>query len=129
MRFVLDDSAVIDFFEARGDVGRWFLKRSRREVGLPAPSLAVLSERAHAEGSETRQRQLRTFLDAIAIVPFGRLEAEKVGELGVWARSAGRSLGFAELAAAATAIAHGAILVTVRSGLFVDIPDLRVDVR
>jgi predicted nucleic acid-binding protein len=129
VKFLLDESAIIDFFEARDGVSTWLLKLSPKEVGLPAVAFATLQERSHREEPATRGGQLRELLSALPIVQFGRIEATKAGELGAWARRAGREIDLSDLATAATAITHGAVLVTVRAGVFVDIPDLRVDVR
>ena len=129
MKFLLDESAIIDFFETRDGVSTWLLKLSPKDVGLPSLVLAELHERSHREEPATRRGQLRALLDALPIVPFGRIEATKTGELRDWARRVGREIGLSDLATAATAITYGTVLVTVRSGVFVDIPGLRVDVR
>jgi predicted nucleic acid-binding protein len=129
VRYLLDESAVIDFLEGRASTAGWLLSVSPRDVGLPAPCLARLVERGHLEASETRRAQLAAIVGELVVVSFGRAEAEKAGELSAWAQQHARALDLIDICCAATSVVHGATLVTVRPGVFVDLPDLKVDVR
>lgn len=68
----------------------------------------------------------RELLVHMQVVPFGDDEAVVAGELLASLQAAGRSTGVEGVQIAATALAHGLIVVTANEARFTRIPNLRV---
>ncbi|MFZ0305972.1 MAG: PIN domain-containing protein [Terracidiphilus sp.] len=93
----------------------------KRLAGLGAPEVACISTISEGElwfgleriGAGTaRQNAMRTFLDRLKVLPWGRDEANAYGRFRANQEAIGRPLGPLDTQIAAHAIAAGAVLVS-----------------
>jgi len=83
-----------------------------------------------AHRSERREKVLASlvpFLAPLRVVPFGDAEALALAEIRAALESRGQPIGCADMVIAATALAHGAVLVTANTREFHRVTGLRVE--
>lgn len=125
--YALDTNTVLDYFRGRGKVGSRLLAVPPGEVALPAVVayevwVGVLGSR----NVERRQVQYEQFLSVIDILPFDAAAGRRAADLRVALERKGEAIGPLDTLIAATALAHGATLVTRNVREFGRVPGLSV---
>jgi tRNA(fMet)-specific endonuclease VapC len=114
MKYLLDTCTVSDF--ARGDAATLGKIKAAAPADLAISSVTAMEIRfGLALNPKMQPRKLRAivdFLDAIAVAPFGALEADAAGELRAELQRKGKPVGAYDLLIAGTALACGLRLVT-----------------
>jgi tRNA(fMet)-specific endonuclease VapC len=111
--YALDTSAVLDFFRGKGGVAKNLLEMPPKEIAIPAIVayevwVGVLGSRA----AKARREQYEEFLTAVEVLPFDDAVARRAAELRNDLERRGVGIGPMDTLIAATALAHGATLVT-----------------
>ena len=124
--FVLDTNTVLDYFKGRGRVPERLLATPPSEIALPAISayevwVGVLG----SQNPKRRREQFEAFLSAVEILPFGAEAGLRAAELRHSLESAGQAIGPLDTLIAATALAHGGVLVTRNLREFSRVPGLK----
>ncbi len=123
--FVLDSNTVVYYFQGKGRVAENLLRRSPREVAIPAVVVYELEVgTAKLGASKKRRRLLDQLLDGITVLPFGLEEARAGAQIRVELERAGMKIGPLDNLIAATALQHRATLVTHNVREFGRIKDL-----
>ena len=126
--YVLDTNAVIDLFKARGRVGERVLATPPAEVALSSVVLFELEVGAQkSDRPELHRRQIDAFARLATIVPFGESEARAAARVRASLEVAGSPIGPYDTLIAATALAHGATLVTHNTEEFERVDGLRLE--
>ena len=125
--YALDTNTVLDFFKGKGGVGAKLLAVPPGEVALPAVAayevwVGVLGSR----NTKRRQAEYEQFLSMVEILPFDATAGKRAAELRVALERNGESIGPLDTLIAATALAHGATLVTRNLREFGRVPGLTV---
>jgi len=111
--YALDTNTVIYFFKGMGGVAENLLRTPPKDVALPAVSLYELEVGiAKSQAPDRRRRQLDELLTLIEVLPFGVEEARIGARIRADLESAGTPIGPLDNLIAATALSHGATLVT-----------------
>jgi predicted nucleic acid-binding protein len=122
--YLLDTSALSRLAPGRLALPEAVMARLREEAGrlyLSTVTLAEIREgicKLRRKGASTRADALEAWLMSLRelfadhILPFGIEEADAAGEFADEAAGVGRHPGFADIAIAATAKAHGLVVVT-----------------
>lgn len=111
--YVLDTNSVLYLLKGRGRVGERLLATSRTEVAIPAVVLYELEVGTRRSTSPQRRRsQLRELVGPMRVLPFGEAEATVAARVRVELERAGEPIGPMDTLIAATALRHGATLVT-----------------
>jgi tRNA(fMet)-specific endonuclease VapC len=111
--YALDTSTVVNYFRGRGQVAARLLALSPREILLPTIVLYELELGVEkSEQSARRRDELDGLARVIRLLPFGPGEARVAARIRAQLESEGRRIGPYDTLIAATALAHGAVLVT-----------------
>ncbi len=111
--FVLDTNTVIYYFQGKGRVAENLLRRSPREIALPAIVVYELEVGTAKLGTPgKRRRLLDQLVDGLTVLPFGIEEARAGARIRVELERAGMKIGPLDNLIAATALRHNATLVT-----------------
>lgn len=111
--YALDTNAVIHAFKGQGRVAERLLAVPPQEIGLPTVVLYELTVGARrASQPAQRQADLARFRQAVQVLPFTVLAAERAAQLRVELEAAGTPIGPLDTLIAGTALAYGAVLVT-----------------
>jgi tRNA(fMet)-specific endonuclease VapC len=126
--YALDTNSVSYFLKGKGRVAERLLSVPPRSVGLPS---IVLYELEYGAARSEAPRGLRARLDmllgSLQVLPFGDAEARAAARIRVSLEKAGRPVGPMDLLIAATAMEHGAVLVTHNVKEFRGIRGLRIE--
>jgi tRNA(fMet)-specific endonuclease VapC len=111
--FVLDTNTVLDYFRGKGKVAERLLATTPGEIALPAISayevwVGVLG----SQNAKRRREQFEAFLSVIDILPFDAAAGLRAAELRSSLERSGEAIGPLDTLIAATALAHGGVLVT-----------------
>lgn len=113
MKYVLDTNSVLYLLKGVGGVGERLLATPRTEVAVPAIVLYELEVGTRRSASQKRRRsQLRDLVGPMRVLPFGEPEANVAARIRVKLEKAGEPIGPMDTLIAATALRHGATLVT-----------------
>jgi tRNA(fMet)-specific endonuclease VapC len=111
--YALDTNTLSYFFKGQGQVAERLLSTPPAEVAIPSVVLFELEfGLARSRHVEERRKQLREFVAAAAILPFGVGEARAAAQVRSDLERQGGVIGPYDLLIAGTALSHGAILVT-----------------
>ena len=111
--YALDTNTLIYFFKGMGNVARYLLDESPKDIAVPAIVLFELAVRiSKSAAPEKRRAQLAYLLSAIRVLPFGIKEARSSAQLRADLEKAGTPIGPYDTLIAGTALAHGATLIT-----------------
>lgn len=111
--FALDTNTVIYYFKGLGGVSGRLLATPPQDVVLPSIVVYELGRGVLKAGNTPKRRdQLSSFLDAFAILPFGRAEGVAAAQVSSVLEARGLPIGPLDVLIAGTALAHGATLVT-----------------
>lgn len=125
--YALDTNTVLDYFKGKGGVGAKLLAVPPSEVALPAVAayevwVGVLG----SQNAQRRQAEYERFLSVIEVLPFDAAAGRRAAELRVALERKGEAIGPMDTLIAATALAHGATLVTRNVREFERVPGLTV---
>jgi tRNA(fMet)-specific endonuclease VapC len=124
--FVLDTNTVLDYFKGRGRVAEHLLAVAPSEIGLPAISVyEVWVGVLGSQNPKRRREQFEAFLSVVEILPFEAEAGMRAAELRHKLERAGEAIGPLDTLIAATALAHGGILVTRNLREFARVPGLK----
>lgn len=111
--YALDTNSVIDFFRGAGRVAERLGATSPESVALPAVVLYELEFGvAKSSAPEHRRAQLAALVAVTDVLPFGAAEAAVAGRIRADLERAGTPIGPIDTLIGATALSHGATLVT-----------------
>ena len=124
--FVLDTNTVLDYFRGRGRVAERLLAIPPSEIALPAVSayevwVGVLG----SQNPKRRREQFEAFLSVVEILPFDAEAGIRAAELRHSLERGGEAIGPLDTLIAATALAHGGVLVTRNLREFSRVPGLK----
>lgn len=126
MLYILDTSTVIDVLRQRYGVARRVADVSPDDFRVSAMTVAELAYGAlNSVDPPGNQAQVDTLLRQIAVVGFGRRAAAEHARIRLALRSA--RIGEADMIIAATALVHGAAVVTSNVAEFGRVPGLTVE--
>ena len=125
--YALDTNTVLDYFKGKGGVGAKLLAVPPGEIALPAVAayevwVGVLG----SQNSQRRQAEYERFLSMIEVLPFDAAAGRRAAELRMALERKGDAIGPMDTLIAATALAHGATLVTRNVREFGRVPGLTV---
>ena len=111
VRYLLDTDAVVDVLRGRHRVAQRLAQVSPEDVGVSAMTLAeLLYGSCCSADSERSEREVRRFVEAIRIIPFGRNASAAHAQIRFALRQ--RNIGPNDLVIAATALSARATVVT-----------------
>ena len=111
--YVLDTNTLLDYFRGKGNVGAKLLATPPGEVAIPA--IAAYETWVGVLGSQNakrRQEQFEKFLEVVDVLPFDAAACRRAAELRLTLERRGEKIGPLDTLIAASALAHGATLVT-----------------
>ncbi len=125
--YALDTNTVLDYFRGKGQVAARLLATPPSDVGLPAVAayevwVGVLG----SQNAKRRQAEYERFLAVVAILPFDAAAGRRAADLRLALSRKGDLIGPMDTLIAATALAHGATLVTRNVREFDRVPGLAV---
>jgi len=124
--FVLDTNTVLDYFKGQGRVPERLLATAPSEIALPAISVyEVWVGVLGAQNPKRRREQFEAFLSAVEILPFDAEAGFRAAGLRHSLERAGEAIGPLDTLIAATALAHGGVLVTRNLREFSRVPGLK----
>ena len=111
--YALDTNSLSYFLRGRGRVGERLLAQPPAKIGLPSVVLYELAYgAARSQAPPDLKARLEALLRSLPILPFGEAEARAAARIRADLESAGKPIGPHDVLTAATALAHGATLVT-----------------
>lgn len=126
--FALDTNTVVFFFQGAGRIAERLLALRPSDIALPAIVLYELEVGiARSRAKAKRRAQLDILLEAVGVLPFGPAEARRAAEVRTALERAGKPIGPLDTLIAATALEHGATLVTHNTREFGRVPGLRIE--
>lgn len=126
--YALDTNTVVHAIRGVGRVKQRLLATPRNEVAIP--SLAIYELEVGTTESVTpskRRVELDVLTSSIRILPFALREAKLAARLRLELEARGTPIGPMDVLIAATALAHGATLVTHNTREFSRVRGLRVE--
>lgn len=126
--FALDANAVIHAFKGKGLVAGRLAAISPKQIAIPAVALFEVEQGVlGSRNAALRRRQLNEFLSVCRVLPFNELCAQVGAKLQIDLAGRGMKIGPLDLLIAATAVAHGATLVTHNTREFERVPGLVIE--
>ena len=126
--YALDTNTVVYFFQGKGRVSRNLLATPPNRTALPSVVLYELEMGAiRSAASRRRRQQLAELVDAVSVLPFGAEEARTAARIRASLERSGHPIGPLDTLIAATALSHGAILVTHNTKEFRRVSGLRCE--
>lgn len=126
--YVLDTNTVVHYFKGKGRVAERLLSVPPTQVALAAVGLyEVWFGVIRSQNPKRRQAELEQLLASVVVLPFDAATARAAAELRRTLEKAGKGIGPMDTLIAATAIAHGATLVTRNVREFSRVGGLRVE--
>ena len=111
--YALDTNSLSCFLKGHGRVGERLLAQPPAKVGLPSVVLYELAYgAARSQAPPDLKARLEALLRSFPILPFGEAEARVAARIRADLESVGKPIGPHDILIAATALAHGATLVT-----------------
>lgn len=128
MLYALDSNSLSYYLKGKGRVAERVLAEPPANVALPAVALYELEYGAGRVGAPSRlRRRLADVVGNLRILSFGAREARTAARLRLELEKRGRPIGPLDLLIGATALEHGAVLVTHNTREFERIEDLRIE--
>lgn len=126
VRYLLDTDAVVDVLRGRHRVAERLAQISPEDVAVSAMTLGELLYGSLCSADAPRsEREVRRFVDAIRVIPFGRNASAAHARIRYALRQ--RNIGPNDLVIAATAVSARAIVVTANVGEFSRVEGLGVE--
>lgn len=125
VRYLLDTDAVVDVLRGRHRVAERLSQVSPEDVAVSAMTLGeLLYGSLCSADAERSEREVRRFVEAIRVIPFGRAASAAHARIRYALR--GRNIGPNDLVIAATAVSARAIVVTANLREFTRVDGLTV---
>lgn len=125
--YALDTNTVLDFFRGKGKVAGRLLATPPTEVALPAiVAYEVWVGVLGSQNAARRQVEYERFLSTVALLAFDAPIGKRAAELRLMLERNGEKIGPMDTLIAATALAHGATLVTRNVREFGRVPGLSI---
>lgn len=125
--YALDTNSVVFFFKGKGSVGEHLLATRPADVALPAVVLYELEVGAwRSSAPHKRRAQLDDLVETVRILAFGAGEARTAARIRAELEKSGSGIGPMDTLIAATALHHGATLVTHNPREFMRVEGLKV---
>lgn len=125
--FVLDTNTLIYYFKGEGNVAINLLEKSPKDIAIPSIVIYELGVGIGKSSSpKKRISQLEIFLSTIEVLPFDLETANAAALIRVNLEQVGKPIGPYDILIAATAITHGATLVTHNTQEFERIESLNI---
>ena len=125
--FVLDTNTLIYFFKGEGNVAATVLTHQPNTIAVPTIVVYELEVGiAKSTAPQKRRQQLQTLLNTIVLLPFDLKEAQAAARIRATLEQQGTPIGHYDTLIAATALAHGATLVTHNTSEFQRVPGLQL---
>ena len=126
--WVLDSNTLVYFFKGEGRVADRLLARAPADIGIPAIALYELQVGiAKSSSPDKRSRQLAELTSVVQVLPFQQREARAAADIRANLEHEGRPISPYDSLIAATALAHGSILVSRNTREFRRITALQVE--
>jgi tRNA(fMet)-specific endonuclease VapC len=126
--YALDTNTVVFFFKGAGRVAERLLAVRPADVAIPAVVLYELEVGAmRSPAARKRREQLDALVEAVDILPFGAGEARAGARIRAELERAGAPIGPLDTLIAATALHHGATLVTHNAREFGRVKGLKIE--
>lgn len=126
--YALDTNSLSYFLKGRGRVAERLLAEPRSNVGLPAIVLYELEFGAIRSAAPANLKgRLDALLRHIRVLTFGAREARLAARIRAALEQGGEPIGALDLLIAATALGHGAVLVTHNVKEFSRVAGLRLE--
>lgn len=126
--YVLDTNTLIYFFKEKGRVAEHMFRCSPREIGIPTVVLFELEcGICLSSAPEKRQEQLQRLLSVVTVLPFEAGVARAAAKIKTSLEQKGTPIGAYDILIAATALAHGRILVTHNTREFKGVTGLQLE--
>ena len=125
--YALDTNSLSYFLKGRGRVGERLLAQPPAKVGVGSVVLDELVYGAARSRPPDLKVRLEALLRSLPILPFGEAEARAAARIRADLETAGKPIGPHDVLIAATALAHGATLVTRNLREFRRVKGLRVE--
>lgn len=126
--YFLDTNTVIDLFKGRGRVSERLLARQPSEIALPAIVLYEIEVGIEkSRRPEVNRRQIDELATLAAVVPFADAEARAAAQIRARLEARGTPIGPHDVLIAATALAHGGVLVTRNTRELARVEGLRLE--
>jgi predicted nucleic acid-binding protein len=129
MAIILDADVVIRGEKGLFDLGGWLNSLSSEPLELAAITVAELwhgVERADASHRSRRETYLRTFLNAISIIPYTEETAYHHARILAQLESTGKMIGPYDLIVAATTLERDGQLATFNKRHFANVQGLKI---
>jgi len=111
--YALDTNSVVFFFKGMGRVGARLLAMRPGDVAIPSVVLYELEVGAVLSTAPGKRReQLAALVEVVQVLPFGEGEARTAARVRGELEQVGSPIGPLDTLIAATALYHGATLVT-----------------
>lgn len=126
--YVLDANTIIDLFKGRGKVAERVLHTPPAQIIVPTVVLYELEVGVlKSQRPEKNRRHIDELTALGTVVPFEEAEAKAAARIRVDLESQGLVIGPYDILIAATAMAHGNILVTHNTDEFNRVDGLRLE--
>lgn len=126
--YALDTNSVLDYFKRKGGVGAKLLAVPPGQIALPSVvAYEVWVGVLGSQNAPRRQAEYERFLSVVDILPFDAAAGRRAADLRVALERRGEAIGPLDTLIAATALAHGATLVTRNVREFARVPGLTVE--
>jgi tRNA(fMet)-specific endonuclease VapC len=126
--YALDTNSVSYYLKGRGRLAERLLAEPPSDVGIPAVVVYEIAYGAARAGAPPGlSGRLGSFLAAFRVLPFGEAEARTAARVRADLEASGRPIGPHDVLIAATALEHGATLVTHNTREFGRVRGLRLE--
>lgn len=126
--YALDSNTIIHLFRGKGAVAERLSRVPPSQIAIPSVVLYEVERGViRSQNSARRQQQLEALLTVCQVLPFHRQAAAQTARIQVQLETTGMQIGPLDTLIAATALAHGAILVTNNLSEFKRVPGLQLE--
>lgn len=126
--YALDANAIIHAFKGKGAVGAKLAQVPPSRIAIPAVALFEVERGVlRSQNVERRTAQLNSLVSVCRILPFDSQAASVAAQLSHNLSCIGATIGPMDIQIAATALVHGATLVTHNTAEFSHVIGLRIE--
>lgn len=126
--YALDSNTIIHLFRGKGAVAERLAGCSPSQIAIPSVVVYEVERGVlRSQNSARRHQQLQSLLAVCQVLPFHQQAASQAARIQVHLESLGLPIGPFDTLIAATALAHGAILVTNNTSEFERVPGLQLE--
>lgn len=126
--FALDTNTIIHAFQGKGKVAERLAAVSPNLIAIPSVALFEVEQGVlRSRNADLRRKQLAELVRVCRVLPFDERAASVGAGLQVHLEKLGLKIGPLDTLIAATALAHGATVVTHNSQEFERVPGLKLE--